>query len=219
MANKATVFIVEDDEQVRESLRRLVEALGYRTRCFPSAEAFLQAHGTGVHGCLLLDVQLPGSSGFDLQTITAQHERALPIIFLTAFAEVEAGVQAMRNGAVVYLRKPVRREVLQSALRDALLLDRTARRLHLEYLQLWRLFRQLTRRESQVLELVVKGRLNKQIAFDLDIAERTVKLHRARAMEKIGAATLADAIHINQTYVRLAREQVNKGAVLHQRAT
>lgn len=207
MTGQATIFIIEDDDTVRASLRRLVNAFGFRTRCFASAEDYLNAPGNRTHGCLLLDVHLPGASGMELQTILAKRERALPIIFLTAHAEVEAGVQAMRRGAVVYLRKPVGREELQSCLGEALIADEKNRQRQLQYLRLWRRFRELTRRERQVLDLVVTGRLNKQIAYDLGIAERTVKVHRARALEKIGASTLADAIRLDETFVQLAAER------------
>ncbi|UXU85289.1 response regulator transcription factor [Burkholderia sp. S-53] len=188
----SVVFIVDDDPPVRHALSRLVWSAGYRGESFDSARAFLAAADPmNYPACLLLDLQLPDMSGLELQR---ELNAALPIIFITGHGDIGTTVDAMKAGAADFLPKPVCDTVLLDAIRRAL--ERSAqmgeRRRELASLQV-RVDR-LTPREREVMALIVTGRLNKQVADDLGIAEKTIKIHRARVMEKMEAASLADLV-------------------------
>src|SRR4051812_3324972 len=197
MAERQTVHVVDDDESFRKAVTRLLEAAGYEVVSYRSAGEFaLTARREARSGCLLLDLRMPGPSGLDLQDSLAENNNTLPIIFLTAHADVASTVRAMKRGAVDFLTKPVKRAELLNAVRTALA---RAARLHTsqqQRLELQRCVEKLTARERQVFELVVAGKLNKQIAADLGMAERTVKAHRAQVMEKMDADSLAELVHI-----------------------
>lgn len=190
----ALVFIVDDDPSVRRALSRLLRSAGYRAELFDSARAFLAgADPTNCPACLLLDLQLPDVSGLELQR---ELNAVLPIIFITAHGDIGTTVDAMKAGASDFLPKPVCDTVLLDAVRRAL--ERSAlmgeRRRELASLQAR--VDHLTPREREVMALVVTGRLNKQVADDLGIAEKTIKIHRARVMEKMEAASLADLVRL-----------------------
>jgi len=192
MTGQELIHIVDDDESLRGALQRLLSAAGYRTKTYASAGEFLLEPPGDSPGCLLLDLRLPGPSGLDLQEALARHGIGLPVIFLTGHGDLATGVRAMKAGAVDFLTKPVEREPLFAAVARALELDAAQRAARGAARELRARFAQLTSREREVFELVVAGRLNKQIASQLGIAERTVKAQRAQVMAKLGAANAAE---------------------------
>lgn len=193
---RPTVFIVDDDPAVRESMGMLMASAGFATHVFPSAREFLAAYEEGTPGCLVLDVRMPGMSGIELQEELGRKGARLPIVFLTAYADVPMAVGAVRAGALDFLQKPVNSDQLLERVRDALTLDAEsrARRRDAEAAQL-RLAR-LTPRETEVLVLVVAGHTNKSIARQLGLSRRTVETHRARIMHKTGSASVPELIRI-----------------------
>ena len=192
MTGQELIHIVDDDESLRGALQRLLSAAGYRTKTYASAGEFLLEPPGDSPGCLLLDLRLPGPSGLDLQEALARHGIGLPVVFLTGHGDLATGVRAMKAGAVDFLTKPVEREPLFAAVARALELDAAQRAVRGAARELRARFAQLTSREREVFELVVAGRLNKQIASQLGIAERTVKAQRAQVMAKLGAANAAE---------------------------
>lgn len=188
---KAVVHVVDDDEAFRTGLMRLLEAAGYAARGYGSAGDFLVAHPGDAGGCMLLDVDLPGPSGLELQAALAERGRELPIVFLTGRGDVPGSVRAMKAGAIDFLEKPVEREALLGAVRDALEHGTEARASSDRLRALRASYESLTRREREVFAGVVGGRLNKQIAADIGAAERTVKAHRAKVLAKMGVGSVA----------------------------
>ena len=192
------VYIVDDEETVRRSLSRLVRAAGLNAQTFTSAQAFLD-HGVGEHpACLILDVRLPGLSGLDLQTVLGDRQRTVPIIFITARGNIPMSVQAMKGGALDFLRKPVEADVLLDAIHRALGRSREAMARDARQSEVARRLATLTPREREVLDLVVTGMLNKQIAAHLGAAEKTVKVHRGRMMRKMEASSVADLVRMTE---------------------
>jgi FixJ family two-component response regulator len=196
MTPQSVVHVVDDDESMRASLARLLGGAGYTVARYASAEEFLEVAGPGIAGCLLLDLRLPGASGLELQDVLAARQCAAPVIFLTAHGDVPSSVHAMKHGAWDFLQKPVMADTLIAAVGSALARDAVARREREEIADLRALAATLSEREREVWLRVVRGQLNKQIAFDLGIVERTVKLHRAAAMRKLRAASTADLVRI-----------------------
>jgi FixJ family two-component response regulator len=193
-AEVPTVFVVDDDRAVRESLRRLLTSVGMTVEVFPSAQAFLGARRPEAPGCLVLDVRLPGLSGLDLQQELAKTDTTLPIIFLTGHGDIPMSVRAMKAGAVEFLTKPFREQDLLDAIRQAIERDRTARTDRRELAELRRRYDTLTPREREVMAGVVAGLLNKQIAAELGSAEATVKEQRGQVMLKMQAGSVADLV-------------------------
>ena len=194
MTAPITVHIVEDDPSMRASLARLVGDGGYQLALFASAEDFLAVATRELAGCVLLDLRLPGLSGLELQERLVERGCLLPVVFLTAHGELPAGVRAMKQGAVDFLEKPVPADTLFAAIAAAVARDAAARRNREDVADLTARVASLSQREREVWLRVVRGQLNKQIAYDLGIVERTVKLHRAAAMTKLGAASLAEMV-------------------------
>jgi FixJ family two-component response regulator len=195
---KPILHVVDDDASFRNAISRLLRAAGHEVQCYPSAAAFLAAAPGAMPGCILLDLHMPGPSGLDLQAALARAEHPLPIIFLTGHGDIPTSVQAMREGAEDFLTKPVKKAALFPAIERALARDareRTARAQQRERLMR---FHTLTPREREVMALVVSGKLNKQIAGDLGTVERTVKAHRAQAMEKMHVTSLAELVRISE---------------------
>jgi len=192
MTAQPVVHVVDDDESLRAALRRLLTAAGYSVAAYSSAGEFLLKPPADAPGCLLLDLRMPGPSGLDLQHALDQHGIRLPVIFLTGHGDLATGIRAMKAGAVDFLSKPVEREPLLAAIERALALDAARRVASAAEAELQNRFAQLTARERDVFDLVVAGRLNKQIADVLGIAERTVKAQRAQVMSKLGAANAAE---------------------------
>lgn len=198
-AEQPLVIIVDDDASVREALSELILSAGFQPICFASTREFLDADVLDSPGCLILDVRMPGASGLDLQHHLAQNGNPKPIIFLTGHGDIPMTVQAMKAGAVDFLTKPVRDQTLLDAVIAGIAID-AARRAEAVIVKrnLERLER-LTPRERQVLHEVARGRVNKQIAFDLGISEATVKLHRGNLMRKMGAASVGELIRAWET--------------------
>ena len=194
----SVVCVVDDDESIRCSLARNMSAAGLTVGTLPSAQAFLAHDLPDRVACLVLDVRLPGASGLDLQTALLEANRAMPTIFITGFGDVPMSVQAMKGGAIDFLQKPFDENELLSAVERALARGRQARAERAERLIIQRRFDTLTRREREVLELVVAGLLNKQIAFNLGAAEKTVKIHRGRVMHKMQVESVADLVRMTQ---------------------
>jgi len=190
------VQVVDDDPSMRTSLARLLSGAGYSYVLHASGEELLAAAGPDMTGCLLLDLRLPGLSGLELQEALLDRGCLAPVIFLTAHGEVEAGVRAMKRGAVDFLEKPVTAEALLSAVATAVAMDGAARQFRAELSTLKACVATLSPREQDVWLRVVAGQLNKQIAFDLGIVERTVKLHRRSAMKKLRAESMADLVRL-----------------------
>jgi RNA polymerase sigma factor (sigma-70 family) len=191
-----TVFLIDDDAPVLTALGRVMRSAGLASRAFGSAEAFLEALEPGVAGCIVLDISMPGRDGLSLQEALVDRGIDLPVIFLTAHADVPRTVRAMKRGAADFLSKPVDDEVLLAAVRDALRSDRERRGAREERDRIRERLATLTERERQVLEGVVAGRLNKQIGGALGIAEKTVKVHRGRVMEKLRASSVAELVRM-----------------------
>ena len=192
MSAQAVVYIVDDDDSLRSALQRLLTAAGYGVTGYASAGEFLLRPPADAPGCLLLDLRMPGPSGLDLQQVLDQHGVRLPVIFLTGHGDLATGVRAMKAGAVDFLTKPVEREPLLEAIERALALDAARRADSAAEAELQNRFARLTTRERDVFDLVVAGKLNKQIADLLGIGERTVKAQRAQVMTKLGAANAAE---------------------------
>jgi len=186
------IHVVDDDESLRTALLRLLDAAGFEARGYASTGDFLLQPPLDRPGCVLLDVRMPGPSGLDLQAALRRQASALPVIFLTGYADVAASVRAMKAGAVDFLTKPVERESLFEALQRALDRDAAQRAARAEAERLRAAFAALTPREREVFDQIVAGQINKQIADALGIAERTVKLQRAQLMAKLGANSAAE---------------------------
>ena len=194
----AVVFVVDDDSSIREAIESLVKLAGLRVETFGSAQEFLRSKRADLPGCVVLDVELPGLSGLDLQRELAAHGIKLPIIFITGYGDIPMSVRAMKAGALEFLTKPFRDQDLLDAIEQALERDRAARRHAREIAELRERFDVLTSREREVMSLVVAGRLNKQIGFELKISEVTVKIHRGRVMNKMGAESLAELVRMTE---------------------
>jgi len=186
------VLVVDDDASVREALASLIGSVGLLVECFASPAEFLRRRRNDVPSCLVLDVRMPGLSGLDLQHRLAHSEHRIPIIFITAHGDIPMAVRAMKDGAVEFLPKPFRDEDLLNAIREALDRETASRERRAEILGIRSRYTRLTPRQSQILGMIVEGKLNKQIAAHLGVSENTVKVHQHRIMEKMGASSVAN---------------------------
>ena len=191
-----TVYLVDDDPHLLKALQRLLQSAGLQATPFDSAQAFLDGHDRAAPGCLVLDLSMPGLNGLELQRELEQLNSPLPIIFLSGRGDIPATVQAMKHGATDFLTKPVDDTELLAAIQEALATDRRRRRSHDERDRIAERLAALTERERQVLQQVVAGRLNKQIAADLGTVEKTVKFHRANLMRKLGVRSVAALVKL-----------------------
>jgi FixJ family two-component response regulator len=190
------VFVVDDNPSVRKSLSRLLAAAGYTVEAFASAREFLTRVPSDGPCCLVLDVRMPGLTGIELQAALAAAGRRMSIVFLTGHVDVPMSVKAMKGGAVDLLTKPIDREALLAAIVRAVAKDTEDRSEEIRIAEIRQRVKTLTVRETQVFALVVTGMLNKQIAFDLGVVEKTIKVHRARVMEKMRAGSVAELVRL-----------------------
>jgi FixJ family two-component response regulator len=191
-----TVFIIDDDRGMRQSIQDLVESVGLRAESFATGEEFLKRKRTNDPSCLVLDVRLPQMSGLDFQRQLAETGTQIPIIFVTAHGDVPMSVRALKSGAVEFLTKPFRDQDLLDAIHQALQRDRTAQEQKAEIHDLQGRYHALTRREQEVMTLVVSGMLNKQIASEIGASEATVKVHRGNVMHKMQAGSVVDLLRM-----------------------
>jgi FixJ family two-component response regulator len=185
------VFVIDDDEMIRDGIQSLIRSVGFRVKTFASAQDFMRAKREDAPACLVLDVRMPGLSGLDLQREMSNAGIRIPIIFITGHGDIPMSVRAMKEGALEFLTKPFRGQELLDAVREGVDRDRGSRRDRAELMEIRARFDLLTPRETEVMKLVVAGLLNKQIAFELGTSELTVKTHRAHVMEKTQADSLA----------------------------
>ena len=195
-AAEPIVFVVDDDASVCKALDRLIRSVGLKAETFPSAKDFLRREPHNGPSCLVLDIRMPGLSGLDLQRELAAKDYSIPIIFITGHGDIPMSVQAMKAGAVDFLPKPFSDQELLDAIHAALEKDTLAREERAELSNIQRRIGSLTPREHEVFVRVVTGMLNKQIASELGASEKTVKVHHARVMQKMGVQSLAELVHL-----------------------
>lgn len=195
---KPIVAIIDDDEQILKYLAELIRSVGLDVKTFISANEYLESDIFGAPGCMILDVRMPGLNGLDFQARLVEAGIIIPIIFITGHGNISMSVRALKRGAVDFLEKPIEDQVLLDAVHRAVDIDRHARREKNELDVIRNHYDSLTVREREVFNLVVDGLLNKQIAYELEISEKTVKVHRARVMHKMGATSLADLVKMSE---------------------
>jgi len=191
-----TVYVVDDDADVLRAIARLLESIGLNVATFSSPHQFLQSYDRNAPGCLVLDLALPGLNGLDVQRVLEQRASVLPIVFLSGRGDIAASVQAMKHGAADFLTKPIDDTALIAAVQEALARDQVVRPAHMERERIGKSLAMLTERERQVFELIVAGRLNKEIAAFLGTTEKTIKFHRGNLMRKMGARVVADLVKL-----------------------
>jgi len=197
-----TVFIVDDDPAIRFAMQALMDSVNIQHEIFSSADEFLATVPEQRPGCLVLDIRMPGLGGLELQQELIEHENTLPIIFITGHGDVPMAVEAMQKGAVDFIQKPFRDQDLLDRITEALKTDKDRREEREKHAEVAKRVERLTNREHEVFDLVVTGKPNKVIAYELGVSQRTVEIHRARVMEKMQARSLADLVKMhlaNQT--------------------
>jgi FixJ family two-component response regulator len=188
------IYVVDDDEAVRDSLTLLLKAVGLTGQAYSSATEFLDNHDPEQHGCLVADIRMPGMSGLDLQDELNRRGSPIPLIFITGHGDVPMAVDAMKSGALDFIEKPFRDQDLLDRVHQALAWDKERRTENLQTLAIRERLATLTPRETEVMERVVQGQANKVIAMDLGVSQRTVEIHRARVMEKMGVRSVAKLV-------------------------
>ncbi|MCB1868118.1 MAG: response regulator transcription factor [Gammaproteobacteria bacterium] len=194
MSKQPNVFVVDDDQAMRNSLKWLIESVGMNVETYSTADEFIQNYYPGRAGCLLLDVRMPGMSGLELQEHFIKHQINIPIIIITGHGDVPMAVRAMKSGAVDFIEKPFNDELLLESIRNALSMDIEQRAAQAERAEIATRLANLTPREHEVMEMVTAGKSNKEIAQTLGVSAKTVEAHRSRVMEKMQADSLADLV-------------------------
>jgi len=194
--NDSTVFVVDDDPAMRESLSFLMGSVGICVKTFENAQAFLDQHDSGDRGCLVLDVRMPGMSGLELQEHLKQQGISLPVVMVTGYGDVPMAVRALKSGALDFIEKPFTEQELLDRVNEALHVDERLRRLEEKRSLFDSRVSRLTERESQVMQLVVDGKSNKLIAHELGLSPKTVEVHRSRVMDKMEAGSLAQLLRL-----------------------
>lgn len=188
------VFVVDDDAAIRDAVNELLSSVGHLVECYASAEELLARRDPNAPGCLVLDVRLPGTSGLELQKRLVSHKDRIPIIFISGYGDIPMVVQIMKAGAADFLQKPFREQELLECVQAALRKDMALREGEEQISEVMNSYRSLTKREREIMKLVVTGQINKQIAAQVGLSEVTVKIHRAQVMRKMGSASLADLV-------------------------
>ncbi|MEJ2403989.1 MAG: response regulator transcription factor [Candidatus Thiodiazotropha sp.] len=196
MSSRPTVFVVDDDQAMRNSLKWLIESVSMQVETFESASAFIQSYYPGRSGCLLLDVRMPGMSGLELQEYLLVNQIAIPVIIITGHGDVPMAVRAMKAGAVDFIEKPFNDELLLESIRQAMALDARQRDMQAQRAEIATRLARLTPREHEVMVMVTNGQANKEIANTLGVSSKTVEAHRARVMEKMEADSLAELVRM-----------------------
>ncbi|MES9812064.1 MAG: response regulator transcription factor [Candidatus Thiodiazotropha sp.] len=196
MTKPPTVFVVDDDQAMRNSLKWLIESVSMQVETFESADAFIKSYYPGRSGCLLLDVRMPGMSGLELQEYLRANRIAIPVIIITGHGDVPMAVRAMKSGAVDFIEKPFNDELLLESIRYALALDVKQRDMQKQRAEIATRLARLTPREHEVMVMVTNGKANKEIASSLGVSAKTVEAHRARVMEKMQANSLAELVRM-----------------------
>jgi len=196
MTSEPVIFVVDDDQAMRTSLKWLIESTGMQVRTFDSADAFLAAYYPGCAGCLLLDVRMPGMSGLELQNYMAREGYRLPVIIITGHGDVGMAVKAMKAGAADFIEKPFHDEDLLGSIRNALVLDERRRVTQTNRVEIAARLAELTPREHEIMGMVTEGKSNKEMAAALGVSTKTVEAHRARVMEKMRAESLAELVRM-----------------------
>ena len=198
--HSATVFIVDDDPAIRFAMQALMDSVNLRHEIYGSGDEFLEQVTDERPGCLVLDIRMPGLGGLELQEELLKRGNSLPVIFITGHGDVPMAVEAMQKGAVDFIQKPFRDQDLLDRIREALRTDRERREEQQQHAEVEERIARLTNREREVFDLVVTGKPNKVIAYELGVSQRTVEIHRARVMEKMQARSLADLVkmHMHQ---------------------
>lgn len=194
--HNSLVYVIDDDSSVGDAISNLLEAVGYQTQVFNSSEEFLQVPRADIPSCLILDVKLPGMNGLEFQQHLENKGIRIPIIFITAHGDIPMTARAMKQGAIEFLAKPFQKADLIAAIQQGLETDRKNREDASKFQDLQSRFETLTLRQREVMEMVVAGQLNKQIAAKLDLSEVTVKMHRRQVMERMNADSLADLVRM-----------------------
>ena len=199
-SDQQTVFLVDDDASIRHALGLLMETIAQPCETFASAQEFLDAVNNDRPGCLVSDIRMPGMSGLELQSKLAERGSSLPVIFITGHGDVPMAVEAMQKGAISFIQKPFRDQELLDCITTAMEQDRTQREASIALSEIETRLDSLTKREREVMELVVAGKPNKIVAYELGVSQRTVEIHRSRVMEKMGAGSLAELVRMNIAY-------------------
>lgn len=194
-----TVYVVDDDPAIRIAMQALLDSVGLPCEIYNSGDEFLETSGDQRPGCLVLDIRMPGLSGLELQAELIRRGNTVPVIFITGHGDVQMAVEAMRKGAVDFIQKPFRDQDLLDRIGDALKTDRERRAAQEKQDEVANRVDRLTKREKEVFDLVVTGKPNKVIAYELSVSQRTVEIHRARVMEKMQARSLADLVRMHLT--------------------
>jgi FixJ family two-component response regulator len=197
MITEQTVFVIDDEPDIRAALSMLIKSVGLKPEIYESPQAFLDSYNTSRPGCLVLDLRMPGMSGLELQSILADMGLHPPIIMISGHGEIPNAVQAVKSGAIDFLQKPVSDQLLLDRIQQALRVDTDNRKRHSNCQELRSRYETLTKREREVMQGIVAGKLNKIIAYELNVSTRTVEIHRAHVMEKMQAASLSALVSLS----------------------